>query len=316
VREVGSREAAQHFVLAEAEPARHRALRDHLRALWGGDRCRLLACEGCGLVRADPFVAGDATFYELAYRRTRYPAAKWEHRRALRALDERRPRTLLELGAGDGAFLRLVVPSRVAPADALATEYSGYGRAAVEALGVRCLPEDVRALPAALDGRFDAVCLFQVLEHLDGLDEVLHRIGRLTTRRAALFVAVPSAERVALHEAHGGLLDMPPNHLTRWTREALLRLGARHGWRLAEHEVEPEGFLPAARRLLEYRFLRAAQRPGSVPNRVRRLAPSRARRALDAAWLAATLPAALPALRALRRARGGDSQWARFEREG
>jgi SAM-dependent methyltransferase len=318
VREVTSAEAAQHFVLAEAEPERHTALRRYVEGLWAGDRCRLLACDGCGLIRADPLVAGDAVFYALAYRRTRYPALKWEHRVTGRALEARSPgaRSLLELGAGDGAFLRSVVPARFRPEEVLATEYSDYGRRAVEALGVRCLPLDARALPRDLDGRFDVVCLFQVLEHLDGLDELFERIGRLARRRATLFVAVPSAARVALHEAHGALLDMPPNHLTRWTAGALEALGARHGWRLAEHRVEPEAYLPAARRLLEYRHLRAAQRPGSVPNRVRRLPPSAARRALDAAWLLATLPAALPALRALRRAGGGDSQWARLERGG
>jgi hypothetical protein len=44
--------------------------------------------------------------------------------------------------------------------------------------------------------------------------------------------------------------------------------------------------------------------------------PSAARLALDAAWVALTLPAAAPALAGLRRGAGGDAQWARFERVG
>ncbi len=317
LHEVSSAEAAQHFVLAEADAPRHRALEAHIRTLWGGPRCRVLACPGCGLCRADPLVAGDEPFYTLAYRRTGYPQDKWEYRetrRALAALPA--ASTLLEIGAGDGAFLRSVVPSRFRPGDVLATDYSDYGRRAITALGVRCEPLDLRALPAAEDGRFDVLCLFQVLEHLDRLDEAMARLGRLARGRAALFVAVPNDHQVAFNEAHGALLDMPPNHLTRWTEAALRRLGARHGWRLAEHRVEPEPFAARARRFLEYRFLRAAQRPGSVPNRIRRLAPSAARRLLDAAWVGLTLPSAAPALLALRTASSGDAQWARFEREG
>ena len=320
LHEVDSREAAQHFVLAEAEPERHRALERHIRALWGGRRCRVLACRACGFGHAAPFVAGDARFYDLAYRRTHYPTDKWEYRETRRALAAlpRPPRTLLEVGAGDGAFLRSVVPSRFAPGAALATEFSDYGRRAIAALGVRCEPVDVRALPAALDGTFDLLCLFQVLEHLYRLDQVFDRLAALASDRATLVVAVPNQAELAFRERHGALLDMPPNHLSRWNREALRRVGARHGWRLVEHHVEEAPLLARARRLLEYRYLRAAQRRGSVPNRIRRLTASPLRKALDAAWLAVTLPGALPALWALAaapRELGGDSQWARFERE-
>jgi hypothetical protein len=314
---VDSAEAAQHFVLAEAEPERHRALEGHIRALWGGSRCRVLACPDCGLCRSDPLVAGDHRFYTLAYRRSHYPTDKWEYRETRRALAALPvpPRTLLEIGAGDGAFLRSVVPAWFRPDQVLATDFSDYGRRAISALGVRCEAADLRDLPRDQDGRFDVLCLFQVLEHLDRLDAALARLSALARGRAALFVAVPNDRQIAFNEAHGALLDMPPNHVTRWTEAALRHLGARHGWRLAEHRVEAEPYPSRARRFLEYRYLRAAQRTGSVPNRIRRRPASPLRKALDAAWLGLTLPAAAPALLSLRRASSGDSQWARFERE-
>jgi SAM-dependent methyltransferase len=316
LHEVTSAEAAQHFVLAEADPQRHGALERHIRSLWKGERCRVVACPGCGLCRAAPLVAGDAAFYTLAYQRSHYPADKWEYRETVRALEALPgpPRTLLEIGAGDGAFLRQVVPARFRPEDVLATDFSDYGRRAIAALGVRCEAADLRDLPVDQDGRFDVLCLFQVLEHLDRLDAALARLGALARGRATLFVAVPNDRQIAFNEAHGALLDMPPNHVTRWTEAALRGLGARHGWRLAEHRVEPEPFPAMARRFLEYRYLRAAQRAGSVPNRIRRLPATPLRKALDAAWLGLTLPAAVPALLALPRASSGDSQWARFER--
>ncbi len=318
VLEVGSRQAAQHFVLAEAEPERHQALERHIRTLWGGDHCRVLQCVACGLGHAEPLVGGDAVFYGLAYRRTHYPVDKWEHARTLASLAAlpRRPRTLLEVGAGDGAFLRRL-PAAGLPAEGLfATEYSDYGRAAVQALGIRCEAIDLRDLPPEHDGRYDALCLFQVLEHLDRPDQAFERLARLSSAGASLYVGVPWSRRVDFFERNGALLDMPPNHLTRWTREALRRFGERHGWRLAEHEVEVEPWRPLARRFLSYRYQRAAQAPGSIANRIRSLPASPLRLALDAAWVALTLPAAAPALARLRRGAGGDSQWARFERVG
>jgi hypothetical protein len=315
VREVSSGEAAQHFVLAEAEPERHHALERHIRTLWGGPRCRVLRCQACGFCHADPFVAGDETFYTLAYRRTRYPREKWEYAETRRAL-ARLPgpaRTLLEIGAGDGGFLRGVVPARFAPGDVLATEYSAFGQRALAALGVRCLSVDVRALGSEHDGRFDVLCLFQVLEHLDRLDEVFARLRALARGRAALFAAVPHDRQIDFNEAHGALLDMPPNHLSRWNREAFRRLGERSGWRVVDHRVEPEALPSRARRFLEYRYLREAQRPGSLPNRVRALPGSAGRKALDAAALAVGLPGALPALAALAREPGGDAQWVHLE---
>lgn len=172
----------------------------------------------------------------------------------------------------------------------------------------------MRALPAGHDGRYDVLCRDQVLEHLDRPDKVLVRLAALDRPGAALFVGVPSDRRADFFERHGALLDMPPNHLSRWSREAMRRFGERHGWRLVEHRLEDEPLLPFALRFLAYRYLRSAQRPGSVPNRIRRLHASRLRLALDAGWLALQAPAALLALARLRREACGDSQWAKFVR--
>jgi len=317
VLEVGGDEAAQHFVLAQADPERHRRLAQHIRTLWGGDACRVLRCRGCGFGHAQPFVGGDPTFYTLAYRRTHYPADKWEHRVTLEALaaGPGGRRSLLEVGAGDGAFLRRLPAAAFPPEGLFATEYSEYGRGAIRDRGIRCEPVDVRDLPAAHDGHYDVLCLFQVLEHLDRPEATLDRLAALGRPGASLFVGVPNDRRLDFFERHGALLDMPPNHVSRWTRESLRLFGGRHGWQLVDHRVEAEPFLPLAARYLSYRYQRSAQRPASLANRIRSLRASPVRLALDAAWVALTLPAAVPALARLGREAGGDSQWAHFQRQ-
>jgi hypothetical protein len=313
---VTAREAAQHFVLAEADANRHAALARKIAALWGGNTCRIIRCPACGFHHAHPYVAGDAEFYALAYERDRYPAFKWEHRLTVEALLAApvRPRTLLEVGAGDGAFLRRVVPALVRPEDVVATEFSAYGRSSLEALGVRCEATDFRALPAFLDGTFDAICLFQVLEHLDRLDDVFARLAALGHERTLLFVGTPNPRQIAFNERHGALLDMPPNHIGRWTPEALARAAGRDGWRVVSHRFEDEAWPSMARRFLTYRYLRETQREGSVPNRLRSLPKGLPRKAAEAAWILATSALAAPALLRLRSDAGGDSQWTMLER--
>ena len=316
---VSATQAAQHYVLRESDPDRHRALRDHVASLWGGEACDVLRCRACGFGFADPYQAGDARFYALAYERTGYPTDKWEYRRTLEAMDRAdlpEGFALLEIGAGDGAFLSRVAPARTRPGRMLATEFSDYGREAIEALGVRCLARDVRDLGRDAQAPFDVICLFQVLEHLDGLDALFAHLGELAAPGGHLFVAVPNADRIAFNETHGSLLDMPPNHVGRWTRAAFDAIAARHAWRLEAHEVEPQHALADVRQLVTYRYMRRRQDAGSVANRVERIRSAALRRGLQAVTAAAYGLAAAPAALALARGDGlGDSQWVHLRRQ-
>src|SRR4051812_42091971 len=80
---LGVADAATNFVRPWIDRARYDQLADRIGSLWGGDGVRLVRCHGCGLRSADPFVAGDAEFYALAYGRRSfhpYPASRWEYR--------------------------------------------------------------------------------------------------------------------------------------------------------------------------------------------------------------------------------------------
>lgn len=322
LRTVGASEATQHYVLREVDPARHDALRAHIEGLWSGTTCRIVCCGACGLVHAIPFVAGDARFYTLAYERTGYRGWTWEYGRTRDQIAElvaggavHEPQ-VLEIGAGDGVFVRSIAPSLTPKEHVLCTEFSSYGAEAIRAYGIECLAADVRE--PALDAhrsRFDVACLFQVLEHLDRLDALFDRLNALTTPGAHLFVAVPNAQRVAFNEAHGSLLDMPPNHLSRWTRAGFEKLAERHGWRLVEHAVEPDSALARVKQHVAYRYVRRRQDARSLANHVERRAFGRWRRVLQGAVAGLYALGQLPTLLALaRRTDLGDSQWAYLRR--
>ena len=318
---VDAEQATQHYVLAEADPARHAALERHIQQLWQQEYCDVVRCTECGFCFARPFVAGDSRFYDLAYQRTGYPARKWEYDRTLQTLTHLigagllNAFALLEIGAGDGAFVKRVAPALTTKDRVLCTEYSEYGREAIQAYGIECRSEDVRALPLEhYRGRFDVVCMFQIMEHMDGVDEIFEQIAALTRDHAHLFIAVPNEKRIAFNERHGSLLDLPPNHLGRWNRRCFQILAQRHGWREIDYQIEPERATQKLRQYVIYRYLHMSQTRNSLANRIERLRGA-ARRPLQAAAAAFYAALALPQIIALLTADElGDSQWVHLQR--
>lgn len=282
---VTSAQAAQHFVLEQVEPERHRQLRSHIETLWEQSCCRVVHCTACEFGFGDPFVAGDAEFYRLAFSGEGYPAWKWEYDATLQVLRAREPDefTLLELGAGNGAFVQAVTPALTPKENVLCTEYSAPGQQAIRSYGIQCTATDVRAWTAAEhESRFDVICMFQVLEHLDRLDLLFERLSHIAAPNAQLFIAVPNAERTAFQEQHGGLLDMPPNHIGRWNRQCFQQLG-RFGWELVTHKIEPNASYAAkAKTFSIYRYLFKSQDAASLANRIERVKSRPLRRGLEA----------------------------------
>jgi hypothetical protein len=310
-----SEAAAQHFVLREADPDRHGALRRHIETLWQGTTCELMTCESCGFGFAWPYVGGDALFYDLAYANPGYPVRRWEFDRTLRAL-RRLPTAgsrALEVGSGFGAFLDAVVSRKLFARDALiAVEYNREARRLLTKKGYRAVGIDIRDKMFPDDvGHFDFVFMFQVLEHMDRIDATFTRLGDLTTAQGHVFIAVPNATRIAFNEQNGTLLDMPPNHIGRWTPTAFNRIAARHGFSIVEAERENCGLMDFAVQDTVSRYLRRAQEPESLANRVRRRRRSGGRRIAELAIIAALGPSRLPAWGAalLRRRELGESFW-------
>ena len=145
-----------------------------------GDTCNIVRCDSCDFCYSSPYVAGDKDFYTLAFQRDHYPKWKWEHQMSYDVLTQRqKPFRLLELGAGDGAFIKRITPALTPKEQVLATEFSAYGSQQITDHGVRCLSQDIRGFSTTEpDTKFDAICLFQVLEHSDRLGRAICRIQR------------------------------------------------------------------------------------------------------------------------------------------
>jgi len=290
-----SAEAARNCLHPRREQARYETLRRHIAALWGRDHCYICRCGNCDFGFSDPYIAGDAFFYNTAYDRKagEYPAQKWEYRvakatiAAAIAAGPRNDIRLLEIGAGNGAFLAQIAPSMIRPDGILCTEYSDHGAAEIRKLGIRVVQGDIRNTDTSSHEPFDMVCMFQVLEHMDRIAELFAKLRATTSPHADLFIAVPNMRRNQFNEDNGAVLDMPPNHIGRWTPTSFEALSKREGWRIIQYLEEPTPALRSWQVFAAYRYARASQFDDRLSARIRGLRRGVVSRCLEVSAVAA-----------------------------
>jgi len=304
-------QAAQHFVLQENDSERFLELVSHIESLWGQNTCEVVECNKCGFCYCDPYIAGDERFYSLAYVRSGYPTWKWEFQVTYDVLNQSSmtDAKLLEIGAGDGAFVRKIAEYLLPKENILCTEFSEYGRHQIQTFGIKCLSEDVRNLSSAvIEKSVDIVCMFQVLEHMDRLEALFRKLNWLLKRGGSLFIAVPNPSRIEFNELNGALLDMPPNHIGRWNRRCFEEIGNRNGFLIEDYKVEKSNFISAAKTFIIYRVKQKAQQSGSFENQIFKIKNWSLLRAMQLIAVAVNSITAIPAL-TKRNCGSGDSQW-------
>ncbi len=316
---MSAREVAHCFAPERADAESHARIFSCVTSLWGGETCEIMSCKDCGFGFAWPFVAGNAEFYNHTGANGAYPRTKWEFARTLAELARLNTEhaRVLEVGAGNGYFLDRICPGLVRSENVTALEYNDRSIPILKEKGYRTLSVDLRDKALDADrGSFDFIFLFQVVEHLDGIDELFARIRSLLKRGGSAFCAVPNFARIEYQEANGSLLDLPPNHIGRWTPSAFDAVCRRNGLVLKSAELEPLSWREFLSHDISYSHIRRAQlNPDGIIARVRSWPRSRMRRLVEAVLAALFIPARLPAWHYAHknRQRLGGSLWVRLE---
>ena len=201
-------------------------------------------------------------------------------------------------------------------ANIFCTEFSEYGRHQIENCGIKCVPKDIRELSGQeYEKRVDVICLFQVLEHMDGLDVLFEKLNWLLKPGGNIFIAVPNQNMIEFNELNGALLDMPPNHIGRWNRKCFEIIGNKHNLTLEDYQVEDSDLALMARQFINYRFLRNCQNSESLSNKLRKIGINTyIDRTAQALGVAVNAVMAVPALLSLIKDKSnlGNSQWVHF----
>lgn len=207
---------------------------------WGRDRLhgqpgwfRLVRCRDCGFVYLNPRPRRDRllAFYPDDYVSYRAPLAaegplrRWERRLGLArrcgaVARRQRPGRLLDVGCATGDFL---LAMRERGWDCCGVEIQPHAARVARRQGLTVLTADVSEL-AFREGAFDAVTLWDVLEHLPAPREALARARALLRPGGLVAVTVPRLDSVEarLFGAFWAGLDVP-RHLSVFTRASLER---------------------------------------------------------------------------------------------
>ncbi|MDY0974545.1 class I SAM-dependent methyltransferase [Massilia sp. CFBP9012] len=197
-----------------------------------GDSVTLCHCNHCELGFFDPACVGDGFFYEqLQTQDWYYQDDKPEYAHAAKLIHQ--DSSVLEVGCGKGAFRRWLPQS---------IRYTGleFNDEAVQK--ARAAGLDVRKQPVeehvAASRRYDVVCAFQVLEHVEHPKQFFHACVQALKPGGTLLIAVPAQDSF-LAIAPNSPLNMPPHHVTRWTDRALTNLARSEGFSKTDIWHEP-----------------------------------------------------------------------------
>jgi len=184
-----------------------------------------------GLYFFDPPLEGDHDFYtqfhDCLVRRKLWSHDAIRHAFELAARRIRPGDRVLDVGCGYASFHRLIPNAAYIGLD---PNFAGHAN------GAEVLAEPLSQHVAAHAGTYDAVCAFEVLEHLKSPAATFADMVRATRPGGLVILSVPHHPS-ALTRIPNFILNAPPNHLTWWTESALRSLAERAGAQVESIEL-------------------------------------------------------------------------------
>jgi len=177
--------------------------------------------------------AGGASFYrDLSKHDWYYMNQKWEYAAALRFLPK--SGSVLEVGCGHGHFLDQCAQKGLR---SVGLELSPPETGESSSEKVQIVDELVGDHAKTHPETYDAVCSFQVLEHVPEPRPFLEDCCRVLKHGGRLILCTPNAASFLRHAR--SLLDMPPHHITGWREETFRYLESIFPLRLEKILYEP-----------------------------------------------------------------------------
>ena len=139
---------------------------------------------------------------------------------------------VLEIGCGKGAFANVIKVDNF-----VGLEYNKRLCNHSRLNRMNILNESISTHSSKNAEKYDAVCAFQVLEHVPEVDSFIRSSVKCLKRGGVLIYSVPSADSFVATDKDN-ILNMPPHHLTWWSDRCLRNIAPMFGLLLIDMEHE------------------------------------------------------------------------------
>jgi 2-polyprenyl-3-methyl-5-hydroxy-6-metoxy-1,4-benzoquinol methylase len=219
-----------------------------------GVKIDLYSCPQTGYQFYYPFkISGDNKFYELLDKRNihYYSSASWEHIKSLKIL-EKDYKKILEIGSGNHSFLK-VISDKFESVIGLELNEESVKKGISLGLDVKNM--SINQYSMENENSIDAICAFQVLEHVSNVDDFISSCLRCLKKNGVLIIAVPNNNAIyfkqkTLLEYYSSqnnyrlhcttsALNSPPHHMGIWKRQSLEKLTKKYPIRIKSINYQP-----------------------------------------------------------------------------
>lgn len=183
-------------------------------------------CNSCGLSHFNSS-PGAKDFYEACHASSNYERKDdWDYKKIVQKIDSNELTTIaniLDIGSGFSKFINQIEDLRV-KIDVVEIESH-----VLESMrnfvrkGFKSIEEVV--------GIYDLIMVSHFIEHISDLDDFLLKIRKLIRNGGYLAITVPDAE---FNEELDSVLDWPPHHTYRFSKETLRKILEKNGFKFVE----------------------------------------------------------------------------------
>lgn len=189
-------------------------------------------CNNCDLEYFLPAFIADAEFYRYF---EKYPwyYMKTKPEFAIASKYIKNNDSVLEIGSGEGGFVNYIRSKKYT-----GLELNDRAVKIAQKNHINIKNESLDEHMKNIQKKYDVVCLFQLLEHVDRVGIFLNKTIRLLKKGGYLIISVPSNGSL-MGKAVNATLNLPPHHQTRWTDKCLRFVSKRFGLKVTKIYHEP-----------------------------------------------------------------------------